>query len=135
MECGSQQRLPPPPWKTPQSAPLALSLETPCFCWRLPSDKAAVNSCECVRVCARGRAGEGGERERGRRVQREGPTEENERDCRGRERESSRRLRAPLVPRSLVSECSPPPYSPGGLWHWSLSSFAPPGSELREQTQ
>lgn len=91
MECGSQQRLPPPPWKTPQSAPLALSLETPCFCWRLPSDKAAVNSCECVRVCARGRAGEGGERERGRRVQREGPTEENERDCRGRERESSRR--------------------------------------------
>lgn len=64
MECGSQQRLPPPPWKTPQSAPLALSLETPCFCWRLPSDKAAVNSCECVRVCARGRAGEGGERER-----------------------------------------------------------------------
>lgn len=65
MECGSQQRLPPPPWKTPQSAPLALSLETPCFCWRLPSDKAAVNSCVCV--CVRGGELERGERERERK--------------------------------------------------------------------
>lgn len=54
-----------PSLENPQSAPLALSLETPCFCWRLPSDKAAVNSCVCV--CARGGESWRGGRERERK--------------------------------------------------------------------
>ena len=64
----------------------------------------------------------------------EGDWEEKERDCRWKGREkSSLRLEAPLAPGP--KPLNTPSYSPGGLWQWSLGSFAPPLSDLREMTQ